>query len=88
MRKNHFDLLRLDSPATCRFIWQETVLKLLISLGWKKKGLFIIFLIEYSWTIKFQFHFEMCPGRMCHKCQRIQHHELKMISACYSVLLQ
>lgn len=43
--------------------------------------------MEYSWSIKFQFHFEMCPGRMCRKCQHIQQHELKMISACNGVLL-
>lgn len=54
----------------------------------KKKTAFYNFFMDYSWSIKFQFHFEMCPGRMHHKCQHIQHHELKMISACYSALLQ
>lgn len=54
----------------------------------KKKSLFYnFFLMEYSWSIKFQFHFEMRPGRMCRKCQHIQQHELKMISACNGVLL-
>lgn len=43
--------------------------------------------MEYNWSIKFQFHFEMCPGKMCCKCQHIQQCELKMISACNGVLL-